>query len=357
MYIRNKLLNTSSMLLAAASESGRGVEVLNHSASAVHAGEMIPETINQFVTELVIKKEDVKLGPLDLKFMLEDAEFDFAIFPLLESESGNNPHYYPSTNSKGRDVQGDWFKDYYKGTPTGKVLVAKLADAELALSKENSHQSKMYADKVGNTLFLEDEIAMLKARITSGGNYLKNAAGVQQMETAFTEKLDGKKVLLTYNVYDDADGKEQMKRTNNPFVISEPGKPGNFTRLNVGQFLKLNLDQALDNGGTYGAVIATLRKSAGGTKDGKFKIGQTEESFSCAGSIAEYYDYGSDRGRKHIEAARKLLRKDSSDEYVLNMGDAVMALDTMWGEFEDRYQKLSKARDNATRDLNKVKAA
>lgn len=323
---------------------------VNHRSFNLHIGEMLTNSVQEFVEEYLDKKDDVELGPLDLLGKLEDDDFDFSQLPIVGSTKGNNPHKFKYTNDRNREVTGDAFKFIYMGTVKGKEYLAKLEDAELALSKSNSHQSKIYADKVGNVLFLEDEQRMLKARITAGGNVWMKTAAIQQMMAGFETRVDKKKCVARYNTYTDAKGNEHIHRTKAVFVIGDPTKVGNATSLTINEFISLDLDLGLANGGTYAAILATLQKGADDTRTVKFKINSVEDVFAMLANIGVYLDPVEEIGRTRQQQMQKLMAKEGGDAYLLSFGAGVTALDPMWPEVEKDYNRLSAEARKAMRD-------
>ena len=332
---------------------------MNHSAHATHVGELMPEAIVNATISLLDKKDDVELGPLDVKFMLDDLadedKFDWNDFPKIGSKIGagvNNPHYFDYTNDRNRTVQGDFFWFAFCGTDKGAELLAKVKDCELAKSKEHSHQSKIYAAQVGNTLFLEDELRMLKARIKSGAAIWTKAASIHQKEMEFNDKIDPKKCKLSYFEVEDGNGEKVLKRTNQPFVIGDPSKLGTYKRLPISSFIELDLDEAVKNGGTYQAVAATLNTGASDPTRAKYKINSVDDVFAMLASIGLFLDPLDETGRKHQEAMRKRMDGASGEANLLSYGNAVHALDASWGEYEAPYDKLSADTRKKMRDAN-----
>lgn len=326
------------------------VSALSHEASAKKLGADAPQTVDETIASIVIMKEDAKLGPFTLRNKLDDAKVDWSVFPVVGSEGGNNPHYYDALSDKGRDIQGNFFRDYILGMQWGSSIASKLADAKLAANVETAGQSKMYQQYVGNTRYLEDEIAMLKARLTSATNLLTSAVELYQQEETFLRLADKDKVTLGFNEYEDDKGNTHAKRTNQPYIISDAKKPALFTRLNVGQVLRMDVAQAVKNGGTYAAFIATLKKETKAST-ANIKIENDAQAFAMMGALAEYFAWSTESGAKHFERFRQVLRKDGSDDHLNNYGLLVQSLDAGWGEFEKPYNALAKKTAGETKDV------
>lgn len=343
-------------VLAAATEAGsKPVSAgVNHQATFQHLGEMVPEDVNEFVEEFLDKVDEVEVGPLDLYLKLVEDEYDFSQLPVINSTKGNNPHKFKYINDRNREVNGDAFKFIYIGTPAGKALNGKLLDCELAMSTSNSHQSKIYADKVGNELFLKDEKKVIKARLDKGGDVWRKAAAIDQMIKAFSERVDAKKCKADFYKLRDAKGEEYIRKAKRPFIIGDPSTLGNSRTLTINEFIDLDLDKGLANGGSYQAILATLEKGANTTRTDKFKINRVEDVFAMLSNMGQWLDPGTKEGRARLEVMRKMTTGDNGDANLLAYGSAVIALDCNWTELEKPYNTLSAATRTQLRDKAKT---
>lgn len=318
---------------------------LNHSASNQSLGSGLPDDVVNTVNDMIDKKEQVKIGALTVLDRMIADNVDFARFPVIGSDKGNNPHYFPMSTDSGREATGDAFVEMYKGTDTGKQYLRDLADIKLAEKPETEGQVKIDRIKGKGAVWLKDERNLLTARIRAGGALIQTAVALFQQEETFRTSVNSELVYFDRNW--ETEG--VLKRTRTPYIIADMKKPIDAQRLTIEQFLNLDVATANLNGGTYQALKATLKKGA--------SDGTPATNFDSVASLVDALDAGArfldpedEGGQKRIDRFANYVT--SKPENLLRFGDFMMACDKLWEEIAPEYRKLSAKRRHDTRDLN-----
>lgn len=328
---------------ATSSENG-DVAVNNPTSSAFTLAQstVANKDFNATCDALIEAGEETKRGPLTMLWALQDAGIDMQAMALPGSKTGdatNRPveaytkSVTDATTGEKKNVKGNFFTDFTAGTKDGQLWLERIADIKLAQSAENFGKSKYYKDKHTDAIYLTNEKNKYTQRLSALRNLIRNAVRIAdkqgEIETRLADKVGW--MVSTYTV----EGVEKLTNTPKPFIIFDAKKPMLFKALAVGQFLKLNVGKALESGGTFDALCATLENKEPGTTESKAVAIETVDTFhDYVDAVSTYVD--------HVKEAAILteLMKSSQDDLVLSIGALYYKLDSIFSKVEKRYARL-----------------
>lgn len=362
--MKNRLMNTA--VYAAPERPGAadevpGVVTVEHAdggdgrahalslAAKLHANKAFEETLEH----LVDAGEEVKQGPLTMMFALEDV-FGENLEGIAEpgTEDGNNPEKYKVwviVDGERKQRNGNFFTDLFNGTLMGERINARLAQVKEAL-KSNADMAKItmkdIRDKIDDKRWLTAEGKKLGARLAAGRGLVRKAAQVKFAITRITE-LAG--VGVDYATYKDEAGREQLLRTQYPFVVYDETKRGQETHCSVSQLLALgtreNIAAVTMKGGSYSVLVGTLRRDTSKDKTKETAVSIDIQSIDnlhdYMAGVATFLDYVTPEGRKHKAALVDLMKGKQGDELVLIFGKLYLSMDSIWATISNRYEKLA----------------
>lgn len=228
-------------------------------ASAIKSDSILNTTLRDELE----RREESKRTPLHIMQAFTEMEEagTLKVSELPEPDSGpegNNPDKYEETipNSK-RTRKGSFWKDFFMSVPFVKKNVDDLERVKTAAGKEPPVELKDLTNK--GPAWLEAEKKMLSARVNAAVN-----VGYQGIRLYWQFAKLNEYPNVEYEIATDDNG--DIQRRTNPIVIFElfpeknsEGKPhpkaGQRTAMlryfSVGEFLALNIDKALEKGGTF----------------------------------------------------------------------------------------------------------
>lgn len=217
--------------------------------------------LNTVLRDETERREESKRTPLHVMQALIEEIGEDELRDMPEPDSGpegNNPDKYEETipNSK-RTRKGSYWKDFFHTVPFVKKHAEHLEKVKLAAGKEPPVELKDLYNK--GPAWLEAEKKMISARVNSAVNVGYNGVRLFWQFDRLSEYPN-----IEHDVLTDDNG--DLERRTNPIVIFElfPAKnsegkdhpkagqrTGMLRYFSVGEFLALNINRALEKGGTF----------------------------------------------------------------------------------------------------------
>jgi hypothetical protein len=230
-------------------------------AHAAAAKVTADSTLNKVMEAETERREESKRTPIHVMYAAIETWGEEGLFDMPEPDSGpegNNPDKYEETipNSK-RTRKGSFWKDTFLGIPFVKKNVDYLEKVKLAAGKEPPVELKDLYSK--GPAYLEAEKKMYSARVNAAVN-----VGYNGIRLAWQLRRIGEYPNVEVEISEDDTG--DVARRSNPICIFElfplktsEGKDhpkagqrtGMLKWFSVGEILALNIDRALEKGGTF----------------------------------------------------------------------------------------------------------
>lgn len=311
-------------------------------------------------------KQDWEGGPFKVMFkllaVLTKEQRD--ALPDTKSETGNNPRYY-KVRVKGEDGKEKMKDhDYYDVVVNSFPAIASKRQRIEMLNRSMKDPTKFNLSDVPQDV--KDmqhsrrfaEISRLQGEISNAkAATLKGFELIAQFERF--ETLPGVTTSLVWAI--GPDGKEmegvEVDNTKTPIIIQtklESRKLVDWTRCGVGAFLKYNVAKAMEQGGSYDALLATVKKGTKG-KDGNGEatarnVNTIETALTVQNDYAEFLSrIQNEKDNAQWDALNKALHGAGSDDAFLNAFLIHQALGLLVGNPKDqvRGQKLFSDMDKA----------
>lgn len=228
------------------------------------------ETFRAFIDALEEKRLDVERGPLDVNFHLRRIYgAKLKDFPLVGSKGGNNADLYQGKYHKADGTEATKEMSFYTAfaatLPSYISVNADLQEAKLAESDPRAaNVVERYRGKT--KWFIKARVRLLKSRLNSIKALCVRAFVIEQNLARINEDM-GKKVKATMVSHkNEATGLEEpAPGIKDVFMVGDwsNGETSLFAAhetLNISKFVSLDIDAAIKNGGTYDALMDTIKR-------------------------------------------------------------------------------------------------
>lgn len=336
----------------------------SHEASALALAGVIGHKLDQDFVVLAQAKADYQGGPFRVMFNMFSflTKEQIESIPDHEAETGNNPRFYKTKVLKadGKEKMSD--RDYYKVMAEGLPdVIAKQNRIEL-LGRSMKDPTKFnlsdipedikdmsHARRHAQIKRLTDDISTARTNVVTA---LELYSQMQRFHT-----LPGVEMALLYKIdnegkeLDGSDGKAMViDDTRAPIVITsklERRRSIDTANVSVSSFMKFDVPKAKEQGGSWDALLATVKK---GTKE-KDKDAKTnarnvetlDTAQQVATDFAEYLVRIQDtKDGAAWEALNKAAHGAGSDDFFMNLCWIKASLDLIVGNPKDqvRFQSL-----------------
>lgn len=275
---------------------------------------------------------------------ITENEFPLSIWPNPGVEGGNNPDVF---SRKEQNEKGEWvnkktgfFPEWVRGTPEGKANHEEIKNLKRLLNDKDNRQgipAELIAKYCDGTAA---DTKAINARIAKLDNRLKSEVVAVRRSLKMFHKLAAINELPEVQAEFLLDKDGNLEDTPEPiFVFQVKGydKEGNAVphpvkqkMFNIGTFLNLDADKAIEGGGTYDALIKTLQRNTNKTPTSEAapqKIATLDTLEARTNDIAEYWsDIWADKtGEKQAAFWRKLNGAGSDDflRNIFSLGDII----------------------------------
>lgn len=250
-------------------------------AVAYALGQSIGHALDKDFAVLTQAKADYEGGPFVVLFNLNRhlKPEQWKAMPDHEAETGNNPRFYKTRKTKADGKEKLTDRDFYKVVAESLPdVIAKEARIEM-LGRSMKDATKFNLSDVPQDIKdmpphrRHAEIAKLQRGITTARNntiaalelfsQMQRATGLQGVDMDVLYALDDKG-----NELDGTNGKVQkIDETRAPIILTtklERRKLVDNGRYSVSSFMRFNIPAAIEQGGSWDALLATVKK---GTKE------------------------------------------------------------------------------------------
>jgi hypothetical protein len=343
----------------------------NHEASALALAQTIGHALDNDLAVLAKAKADYEGGPFVVMFNLFSrltAEQQAAI-PDHETETGNNPRFYKTKVMKEDGKEKVTDRDYYKVMAHGLPdVIAKKARIELLGRSMKDPTTFNLADIPQDIKDMplhrrHAEMTKLASAISTAEKNVVSAMELRSQIERFNG-LSGVSFGLLYKLDDkgaELDGSNGVMPviddTKRPIIITtklERRMSIDTNRFSVSSFMRFNVPKAIEQGGSWDALLATVKKE----KKEKDKNGADNAKLirtpdTASQTMTDFADYltfcQDDRTKAAWEAFTKSLHGAGSDDAFMNACLIQQALTLAVGDPKSqvRYQKLFSDRDQA----------
>lgn len=325
---------------------------------------------NTAIVAILKARETLKRGPVAmlLLFRADYGTDRLAMFPIVNSEApvGNRPaakYRKPQKNAKGINttVPGDWYNDFADAFQVVRDIVRDLNDLG---DKKGKFQGMSAYDRKAHQITLEGKRTAVRTLV-------KQAMSLhQQLETL--EMYPAAKVRFSTDtvradavnddnrhlvVSENSDGTFEMLGTNyNPIIVSHASKPENFEVMSVTSFLSLDVPKAREKGGTYDALIETVK--GGETPENEEAAAWTQwgigDFVTAMSGISEFLD-----DESHAAVVLKAIAEKDSADFVEAFGEFFISVQSVYNRHvKARFENIKKAQaDKLAAEAAKQNAA
>lgn len=206
------------------------------------------------------------------------------------------------SDEAGKEVAHYFYVDLIEATPKGRQLKAQIKAIDDATNERQGYSKELRA--LG-----KDGRKTMKADLTSEFNIYKNTFmnGIKLIlqKRAFDTLLTGK---IGYEIMRKADG--SISGAAKPIKIFDASKAGGVSDVvSVSTFNSYDVDECYGNGGTFQALLDTVKRDGDGPKGDGINVDSFEEMESAVYALSSYLDkVGGDEKLeaalfKHLKAA------------------------------------------------------
>lgn len=224
----------------------------------------------KFVDDLFGKKIDVERGALDVLFHFRTIYGKkLKDFPIVGSKGGNNPDLYQGEYTKADGTKGTKEMSFYTTFAMSlPSYIAATAQRELIkLAGQKPVPANVPQEYRGKTAwFLDGKDRVFKNKQTTIKAWCVTAMTLEQNLERINSEL-GTKVKATLVSHKNANGKEEpAPGIVDCFMVGDysNGDASLFAAhetLTISKFKGLDIDEAKANGGTYDALMATIKRA------------------------------------------------------------------------------------------------
>lgn len=331
-------------------------------AVAYALGQSIGHALDQDFAVLTKAKADYEGGPFVVLFNLNKhlKPEQWKAMPDHEAETGNNPRFYKTRKTKADGKEKLTDRDFYKVVAESLPdVIAKEARIEM-LGRSMKDATKFNLSDVPQDIKdmpahrRHAEIAKLQRGITTARNntiaalelnsQMTRAGGLQGVDMDVLYALDDKG-----NEFDGKDGRPQkIDETRAPIILTtklERRKLVDNGRYSVSSFMRFNIPAAIEQGGSWDALLATVKK---GTKEkGKNAVSTArnvetvETALTVQNDYAEYLNrIQAEKDNAKWQAFNNALHGPGSDDPFLNAYLIYKALEMLIGNPKDQKRGL-----------------
>lgn len=269
---------------------------------------------------------------------------------------GNNDDYYDTlikTDKGTRIGQQSWWYDVADALPGGKAVAAELAAIKQAMDAVNpqdkpaQYRSASKAELVGAKLAANSRLTVIRSNLTKAVRVRALMARINaEMPRVVAE-------VRTYEMPDPTDKTkvvQRLKKTLTPMFVAERHKRENGQEMSVSQFLGIDVDTALEKGGTYTNLLETLKREGDSGQGGEGDTAQSIDNLPTFISTTSMLLHYIEEHKAAINAG--LTKGKEREELLLGMGDLYGMLDGIMGKYTDAYERLAAKREQETEALN-----
>lgn len=343
-------------------------------AAASAFGSAIGHVLDKDFVVLTKAKQDYEGGPFVVLFNLYNhlTPEQWAALPDHEAETGNNPRFYKTKKIKadGKEKLSD--RDYFKVVADSIPDVQAKHQRNELLSLSMKDPTKFNLSSVPQDIKdmpearRYSEISQNNTHISTAHRNVISALELYSQMKRF-EGLAGVEMNLLYALNEDGtkelDGSKEVggimkiDPTKSPIQLVtklERRRDVDKARVGVGSFMRFNVPKAIEQGGSWDALMATVKK---GTKekdkDGKDNAKLIRTPDTAAQTMTDFADYlvycQDDRTKAAWEAFTKSLEGAGSDDNFYCGGIIFAALENIYAnpKNRNRFQALFTEREKA----------
>lgn len=343
-----------------------------HEASALAFAAAIGNALDSDITRIGEVAVELAGGPFKVMFHVIDVVPDevLASLPNHLDDTGNNPRFYKTKkkNADGKEKMTD--RDYYNVIADSLPSIVNREARRELLGKSMKDPTKYNLSDVPKDIsdmphhLRHAEIARLTREISQGKKAVREALELFSQFNLF-QSLSGVTCDFIWAVNakgEEMDGstKDRPKTIHNtttPIVITtklERRQSIDTTRVGVSGFLKFDVKKALEQGGSWDALMATIKrekkeKDKNGADNAKL-IRTPDTAAQSFTDLAEYFTTIQDQSTKaDWEALKKSLHGPGSDDAFYNASVMFATLEQLVGDPKSkvRFQKLFADREQA----------
>lgn len=184
-----------------------------------------------------------------------------------DKDLGNaKPDYWQRTNNQSGEIEkGQWYQTYGDNTPWGRQIIAELDGVQSVITSKGTEGPDKY--KAMPNSKKETELRIWRGRRSRNANYLRDAVEVINKMELVRDKL-GDTVLVDFNWIDPDAKTKVLAETICPITIANKITAGFREELSVSDFLALDVDKAVKEGGTYVKLLESGTKKRATKKAG-----------------------------------------------------------------------------------------
>lgn len=184
-----------------------------------------------------------------------------------DKDLGNaKPDWWQRTNqASGETEKGQWFQTYGDNTPWGRQIIAELDGVQSVIASKGTEGPDKYKSMPNSKR--ETELGMWRGRRNRNTNYLRDAVEVINKMELVRDKL-GDTVQVDFNWIDPEAKNKVLAETICPITIANKITAGFREELSVSDFLALDVDKAVKEGGTYVKLLESGTKKRATKKAG-----------------------------------------------------------------------------------------
>lgn len=343
-----------------------------HEASAIAFANAIGDKLDVDITRIGELVNELAGGPFKVMFHIIDVVPDDVLnsLPNHIDKTGNNPRFYKTKKLQSDGKEKLTERDYYNVVAEALPSIVKRERERELYSQSLKDPTKYNLSEVPEEIMdtkihvRHAEIARLGNEITKGKRAIREALELYSQFVLF-QSLPGVTAEFIWAVNakgeemdgSSADRPKTIHKTTTPIVLTtklERRAAIDTTRVGVGGFLKFNVKQALEQGGSWDALMATIKrekkdKDKNGNDTAKL-IRTPETAAQSFTDIAEYFTVIQDQPTKaDWEALKKSLHGVGSDDAFYNASVMFLALEQLVGDPKSkvRFQKLFSDREQA----------
>jgi len=349
----------------------KSLDVRGHEASALAIATALGHKLDDTIQFLTKAKADYEGGPFKVMFTVLDTltPEQIASIPDMDTETGNNPRFYKvpviKTDGKEKITDRDFYKVIADGLPDVQAKHKRVDMIGRSMNPKMNHEDVPQEIKDMPLHRRHAEISKLSRTITTAHNNVIKALELYSQFNRF-ETLPGVTAAMIWKAREDGlhelNGEEgrasEVDETRSPIVLTtklESRKAIDTNRYSVNSFLKFNVPKALEQGGSWAALMATVKKgkkekdAAGNANARNVNTIDTMEQVmaDAAEALARWQD---DRTKTDWEALKKALTTGAgSDDAFYNASVVFNALELLVGDPKSkvRFQKLFSEREQA----------
>lgn len=289
------------------------------------------ETMSTVMVEQMVAKEITEQGAIRVFLALQSTYGDkLGEFPEPDSvpETTNNPDKIkkPKVNSKGEttSVNTTWYTEFADATKEGKKILQELA--WIAILRNPQADKNLVPAEFSNEYKNPQEYIVHEAYLTGRRTTVRQAYK-KAMKLAFKMRAIGELNGVNIDfVWKDYKTKTEVRNTKKPLRISDVDDPNKWGYFTINNVERMDVDKATENGGTYDALVDTLKRTSneGGDGEGnqaKPQLVRTQDTFAARlNDLSEALAFSdSDEGRKLSAELRKGMSAAGSDDYLSNI--------------------------------------